>query len=97
MACGLSSLTVIYVDNNLLIDIPDSIGNLSRLTALYVGSNLLTHLPDTIGSLTALTHLDIDNNPITSTQTGKDEVVRRFGRKAMTIQHSTQTHRLIFF
>ena len=82
---NLSSLTKLYVGLNQLTRIPDTIGNLKSLTDLYVNSNQLSQLPDWIRNLTSLTTLYVHTNPVTSTQSGKDEAKRRFGRDGLKI------------
>ena len=59
--------------------------SLISLTVLDVNENKLSHIPESIGNLTSLTYLRVSNNPIASTQAGKDEVMRRFGRAELDI------------
>ena len=79
------SLTALEISYNQLTHLPNSIGNLTLLAKLYVGYNQLTHLPSSVGNLTMLKYLTIGHNPITSTDEGKDEVNRRFGRDGLKI------------
>ena len=82
---NLVSLTYLDVRNNQLSHIPDWIGNLKSLAVLDISNNQLSHIPDSIGSLTSLTVLNVRYNPITSTQEGKDDVKRRFGKSGLSI------------
>ena len=82
---NLKSLAVLDISNNQLSHIPDWIGNLKSLAVRGVGNNQLSQIPDSIDSLTYLTVLNVRYNPITSTQEGKDDVKRRFGKSGLSI------------
>ena len=59
-------LTYLYLYNNQLTSLPESIGNLSSLEDLYLSFNQLTSLPESIGSLNSLERLWLDYNQLTS-------------------------------
>ena len=58
------NLTSLYLNNNKLSQLPESIGNLVNLISLDLSNNTLTRLPESIGNLVNLTSLDLDNNKI---------------------------------
>jgi internalin A len=60
----LTSLTHLYLENNQINVLPESIGNLSSLTHLYLENNQINVLPKSIGNLSSLTHLYLENNQI---------------------------------
>ena len=72
-----------YARNQKRIQV-DGNGMMTRLNLNKLGMRGM--LPDSIGSLTSLTYLGVCNNPITSTQAGKDEVRRRFGRAGLYLR-----------
>ena len=82
---NLTSLYILSFSCNQLTTIPDAIDHLTSLTNLFLNDNLLTHITNSIGNLKTLLKLTVDDNPITSTQDGKDEIMRRFGRAGLTI------------
>ena len=61
-----NALKNLYLGNNQLTSLPESIENLTALTGLYLNQNQLTSLPVSIGNLTALTGLYLGNNQLTS-------------------------------
>jgi Leucine-rich repeat (LRR) protein len=61
----LSTLKILYLDNNQITAIPDAIGNLTNLQKLSLRDNKITTIPDAIGRLTNLQFLYLDNNQIT--------------------------------
>ena len=56
----------LYLYNNHLTYLPESIGNLTSLVYLYLENNQLTSLPESIGNLTSLVYLNLENNQLTS-------------------------------
>ncbi len=60
----MSQLKLLYLSNNYINILPESLGKLDLLTELRLGDNLLNTLPESIGNLTSLRRLDIGNNPI---------------------------------
>jgi Leucine-rich repeat (LRR) protein len=50
-------LEELVISNNVLSDIPDTIGKLTRLQSLVLDGNEIGYLPDSIGSLGNLTNL----------------------------------------
>ena len=64
ISSNLSFLTILHIsNNNQLISLPDSIGNLFSLIELRISNNnQLISLPDSIGKLFSLTKLWISNN-----------------------------------
>ena len=56
----------LYLLDNNLTQLPESIGNLSKLQMLILTSNPLTHLPDNIGKLSNLRYLSVANTNLTS-------------------------------
>ena len=55
-------LTDLYVGNNELSHLPNTIGKLTSLKILDLKSNHLTTLPETIGDLSMLTDLYVGDN-----------------------------------
>ncbi len=62
----LLQLTQLYLRDNQLTTLPESIGNLTLLTELDLDNNQLTSLPESIGNLTQLTGLALHDNQLTS-------------------------------
>ena len=62
---SLTCLVELFVDNNQLTHLPESIGNLISLKTLSFSNNQLSHLPDSIGNLSNLTGLFVNNNQLT--------------------------------
>jgi internalin A len=60
----LTSLTVIYLHNNLLTTVPAELGQLTALTEVYLHNNRLRSVPAEFGRLTALLTLLLDNNDL---------------------------------
>jgi len=56
----------LYLQDNNLTQLPESIGNLSKLQMLILNSNPLTRLPDNIGKLSNLRYLSVANTNLTS-------------------------------
>ena len=50
----------------MLLQIPESIGDLQSLVLLYMPNNKLVTLPESIGNLKSLRHLDISDNALTT-------------------------------
>ncbi len=61
----LQSLLTLNCDNNQLVELPESIGDLTALEQLCVRNNQLNALPDSIGNLTSLQLLSLENNQLT--------------------------------
>ena len=59
-----SHLQILYLDNNKLNALPDSIGNLSSLQSLNLSNNQLRELPNSIGGLSNLQDLTLDRNKL---------------------------------
>jgi Leucine-rich repeat (LRR) protein len=57
-------IEVLYLHNNQLQSLPDSIGNLRTLQGLYLNNNQLQYLPESILSLSSIQHLSLSNNPL---------------------------------
>jgi len=60
---GFTNLRSLWLDDNQLTELPESIGNLTKLKKLYLSSNQLTELPESIGNLTKLEWLRLNDNP----------------------------------
>ena len=58
----LNNLQKLYLDNNLISELPSAIGELSNLQTLSIGYNKLQKLPDSIKSLSDLQMLNLGNN-----------------------------------
>jgi len=56
----------LYLQDNNLTQLPESIGNLSKLQMLILTSNPLEYLPDNIGKLSNLLYLSVANTNLTS-------------------------------
>jgi leucine-rich repeat protein SHOC2 len=56
--------TKLFLQNQQLTMLPDTIGNLSNLTYLNLSGNQLTILPDTIGDLSSLSGLELSENKL---------------------------------
>ncbi|MDP1975612.1 MAG: leucine-rich repeat domain-containing protein, partial [Alphaproteobacteria bacterium] len=59
-------LKKLWLFNNELTSIPDTIFNLTKLTALYLGDNRFKSISDTIGNLIHLNELTLYNNKLKS-------------------------------
>jgi leucine-rich repeat protein SHOC2 len=57
--------TKLFLSNEQITTLPDTIGNLSNLTYLDLSGNQLTILPDTIGDLNSLSGLQLSENKLT--------------------------------
>jgi Leucine-rich repeat (LRR) protein len=55
----MESLGFLYLLNNNLNEIPQSIGSLKNLVQLHIGKNDLTTLPHTLGELESLSELNL--------------------------------------
>jgi len=62
---GFSNLKTLYLSDNQLTELPDSIGNLTKLERLSLVMNQLTELPEWIGNLTNLIKLELNINQLT--------------------------------
>ena len=60
----LPRLKTLHLENDKLIKIPGSIGQLKTLENLYLSNNLLRYIPNEVNSLKNLKYLDLNNNPI---------------------------------
>ena len=59
-------MTHLYLSDNQLKILPETIGNLTNLTHLYLSDNQLKILPKTIGNLSNLKVLNFKNNKLTT-------------------------------
>jgi Leucine-rich repeat (LRR) protein len=50
LICG-DQVQKLYLDNNLITELPESLGTLGVLEWLRLDNNRLTHLPESIGNL----------------------------------------------
>jgi leucine-rich repeat protein SHOC2 len=57
--------TKLFLSNDEITMLPDTIGNLSNLTYLNLSGNQLTILPDAIGNLSSLSGLELSENKLT--------------------------------
>ena len=64
MSGQLSNLTHLFLSENQLQEVPDSIGQLSNLTSLDLEHNQLQKLPNPIGQLNKLAELDLSENQL---------------------------------
>lgn len=55
----------LYLNQNFIETLPESIGNLTNLKVLLIAENNLTKLPESIGRLSRLVSLALNENPIT--------------------------------
>ncbi|HKG14500.1 MAG TPA: COR domain-containing protein [Pyrinomonadaceae bacterium] len=62
----MTQLEALFLDNNQLTALPESIGQLTQLEALFLNDNELAALPQSIGRLTRLYRLDLTNNRLTT-------------------------------
>ena len=62
----LTNLKELWLNNNNLTTLPETIGQLKNLSGLYLEYNNLTSLPETIGQLTNLKYLWLNNNNLTT-------------------------------
>ena len=62
---GFTNLEKLYLYENQLTELPQSIGNLTNLKYLYLYENQLTELPESIGNLTNLEDLVLYFNQLT--------------------------------
>ena len=60
---GLSTLKTLYIDHNLLKELPETIGDLGALETLHAHSNQLHALPQSVARMHALHTLFVFNNP----------------------------------
>ena len=59
-------ITGLFLDNNRLTTLPDTIGNFHKLEVLFARNNQLTSLPDTVGNLKYLININLSNNQLTA-------------------------------
>ena len=69
----------------MLLQIPESIGDLQSLVLLYMPNNKLVTLPESISELVSLTYMSISENPVSSTKDKQNEIIRRFARLRLYI------------
>ena len=62
----LEKLTKLYLGDNQLVSLPETIGKLEKLTSLGLGHNQLVSIPKTIGKLKKLTELYLWDNQLVS-------------------------------
>ena len=67
----LTGLKYLYLYNNNLTSIPDSIGKLSQLKILNLSHNNLTNIPDSIGNLSGLKYLYLGYNNLSKQEKEK--------------------------
>ena len=58
----LENLKYLYLGNNQLTHIPDSIGKLKSLKYLFLRTNFIVNIPESIESLSSLQYLNIERN-----------------------------------
>ena len=63
---ALPNLTELYLDNNALTALPDSLANLKSLVALHLNNNRLRALPYSLGNLLMLQELWLNDNALTT-------------------------------
>lgn len=61
-----TNINTLWLQENQITDIPESVENLTNLMYLYLHSNKISNIPESIGSLTKLKMLDLGDNQITS-------------------------------
>ncbi|RHY21992.1 hypothetical protein DYB25_009683 [Aphanomyces astaci] len=59
---SLRHLKELWLSNNWLTSVPDSVLTLPLLSILHLSNNRITHIPSTIGAASALQVLSLDNN-----------------------------------
>lgn len=64
LCTALTSLKVLILDHNAIVQLPDAISMLTRLERLAVASNALAALPASVGKLLALKELDVSGNKL---------------------------------
>lgn len=62
----LTQVTTLYLSDNAIAALPETIGSLTNLVYLNLDRNQLTALPESIGALTALKWLRLNGNKITA-------------------------------
>ena len=62
---GFTKLKWLWLEDNQLTELPNSIGNLTNLEKLWLVNNQLTELPQSIGNLTNLKKLNLRGNRLT--------------------------------
>ncbi|NET39396.1 MAG: TIR domain-containing protein, partial [Cyanothece sp. SIO1E1] len=60
-----SKLTVLFLSQNQLTEVPKELGQLSKLTVLSLSQNQLTEVPKELGQLSKLTELYLSQNQLT--------------------------------
>ena len=89
---ALKNLEKLYLDNNNLTTIPDSIGNLKNLKGLYLHNNNLTTIPDSIGNLKNLEVLDLDNNGVIMCNADLQHIKNLYVANTTIIPHTELTN-----
>lgn len=57
-------MQVLALDDNTLLSLPDSLGDLAKLERLSVAGNTITELPHSIGQLNKLVELNVARNKL---------------------------------
>jgi Leucine-rich repeat (LRR) protein len=62
----LQNLTQLYLNDNVLAELPDELGNCNKLEYINADRNKLTALPASIGRMSSLKWLRLNNNQLAS-------------------------------
>jgi len=80
--CGLNKVRKMYVYNNSIIALPQTLFKMRSLTVLDLSNNFIQKLPDEMGTdLKCLTHLYLRNNRL-----GDDDFPKDFGMMKVTLR-----------
>ena len=97
---NLKSLKYLYLNNNKLTSIPDSISKMKSLKYLYLSNNNLTSIPDSISNLKSLKTLYLENNSIIINEDNKKLIkfLEKFDQRWIeyTLVENTKLNDIIF-